>query len=137
MKAFRKICRSLALPMAALMLWTVLPVTAVKAAMMGTDQVIEVAAASDERSRVRAFVEREEVRRQMEALGVDPEEASARLGDLSDAEISQIARHIDKDPAGQSAIAVVIGAILFVLLVLLITDLLGFTDVYPFVRAQR
>ncbi len=137
MKAFRKICRSLALPMAALMLWTVLPVNAVKAAMVGTDQVIEVVAASDERSRVEAFVEREEVRRQMEALGVDPDEAAARLGDLSDAEIRQIASHIDKDPAGQSAVAIVVGAILFVLLVLLITDLLGFTDVYPFVRAQR
>ena len=70
----------------------------------------------------------------MVALGVDPEEARARVASLSDREIGQIAGQIDRLPAGQGVLVALIGAALFVFLVLLITDLLGLTHVFPFVR---
>ena len=70
----------------------------------------------------------------MVALGVDPEEAQARVASLSDREIGQIAGQIDRLPAGQGVLVALIGAALFVFLVLLITDLLGLTHVFPFVR---
>ncbi len=70
----------------------------------------------------------------MVAFGVDPEEARTRVASLSDREIGQIAGQIDRLPAGQGVIVALIGAALFVFLVLLITDLLGLTHVFPFVR---
>ena len=70
----------------------------------------------------------------MVAFGVDPEEARARVASLSDREIGQIAGQIDRLPAGQGVLVALIGAALFVFLVLLITDLLGLTHVFPFVR---
>ena len=49
----------------------------------------------------------------------------------------QIAGQIDELPAGQNAASAILTAALLIFLVLLITDLLGLTNVYPFVRAQR
>ena len=40
-------------------------------------------------------------------------------------------------PAGQGAIGVIIGAALIIFLVLLITDIVGITDVFPFVKKHR
>ena len=52
----------------------------------------------------------------------------------SDEEVQQIAGRLDELPAGEGFVGVVIGAALIIFLVLLITDLLGLTDVYPFVN---
>jgi hypothetical protein len=43
---------------------------------------------------------------------------------------------MDQLPAGGDAVGVLIGASLFVFIVLLITDILGFTDVFPFVKSR-
>jgi hypothetical protein len=45
---------------------------------------------------------------------------------------------LDELPAGEGAgaIGVIVGAILIIFLVLLVTDLLGLTDVFPFVKKK-
>ncbi len=129
--------RSMALLMAAVMLLASLPLVVAQAGMVATERVIDQAAADQDRLRVMEFLAREDVRRQFEALGIDADEAAARAGSLSDAEVIQIAGQIDELPAGQSAAGAILGAALLIFLVLLITDLLGLTNVYPFVRAQR
>ena len=83
---------------------------------------------------VSAFLQRQDVRRQMVALGVNPAEAVARVASLSDGEIRQIAGQMENLPAGQGVIVALIGAAVFIFLVLLITDLLGLTHVFPFVH---
>ncbi len=129
--------RSMALLMAAVMLLASLPLVVAQAGMVATERVIDQAAVDQDRLRVMEFLAREDVRRQFEALGIDADEAAARAGSLSDAEVIQIAGQIDELPAGQSAAGAILGAALLIFLVLLITDLLGLTNVYPFVRAQR
>ena len=110
------------------------PIDAAHATLITTEQAVEAGAAQDDRERVVAFLARDDVRAQMVALGVDPIEAADRVASLSDAEARQIAGHLDRLPAGQSAVGAVIGAALLIFLILLITDLLGLTDVFPFVR---
>ena len=124
MNSFRRYCRHWTLPLALLLVLTANPAT-------------EVAATEEDRQRLQEFVGREDVRNRMEALGLDPDEAAARLGDLSDAEARRIASYVEEEPAGQGALAILLGAILFILVVLVITDLLGVTRVFPFVRARR
>jgi cytochrome c1 len=126
--------RHVALALAVVMFVLTGPIDAAHAALVTTGQAIEAGAAAGERDRVAAFLAREDVRAQMVALGVDPVEAVNRVAGLSDAEVRQIAGHLDQLPAGQSAVGAVIGAALFIFLVLLITDLLGLTNVFPFVR---
>jgi hypothetical protein len=57
---------------------------------------------------------------------------------LSNEEIRQIAGRLVELPAGEGAgaIGIVVGAILIIFLVLLVTDLLGLTDVFPFVKKK-
>lgn len=63
--------------------------------------------------------------------GVDPELAAERVARLTPAEVHELAQRIDEMPAG----AGVVNAVVFVFLVLLITDILGVTDIFPFVRS--
>ena len=72
------------------------------------------------------------MQRQLSVLGVDPVEAQLRVAGLSDAEVSRLAGRIDTLPAGEGALGAIVRAALIVFLVLLVTDLLGFTNVFPF-----
>ena len=130
----RDLRRALAVSLAILMAVTTLPMGLAQAKMVTTDQVIEQSSPSDDRERVRDFLAREDVQDQLALLGVDPDEAASRVDSLSDEEIRQIAGKMDELPAGEGGLGIVVGAILIIFLVLLITDILGVTDVFPFVK---
>ncbi len=99
------------------------------AGIVTTDQV----AASAQRERVRAFLDRQEVRAKLESLGVDANAAKARVDALTDQEANDLAARIDQLPAGGD----VLGLIFAVFIILLITDILGLTKVFPFTRSVR
>jgi hypothetical protein len=134
MDGFRQLRRGVALVLAVVMFVISLPLGAANAALVSTEQTLAEAGEVADRARVLAFLERAEVREQIVALGVDPSEAAARVRALSDAQVREIAGQLDQLPAGQSAVGAVLGVILIIFLILLVTDLLGLTDVFPFVR---
>ena len=133
----RRYSRFVAFPMAALMLAVSLPISVAQAALVTTDQVIGKSEIQADRARVVAFLAREDVRREMQAMGVDPDEAAARVALMTDAEVRQTAARIDQLPAGQSVATALISAALIIFIVLLITDLMGVTDVFPFVKGGK
>jgi hypothetical protein len=104
------------------------------AGMVSTEQVMQANQASAGRERIKAFLNREDVRAQVRALGVDPEEAQVRVASLSDGEIAQINSRLEGLPAGGGFLGVVVSILVVIVLILLITDLLGYTDVFPFIR---
>ncbi len=128
--------RTIALAMAVVMLATSLPISFASAAIVTTDEVVAAQAADEDRARVNQFMAREDVRRQIEALGIDPDEAARRTDSLSDEEIQQVAGRLNELPAGQDVIVVILAAGLALFLLLVITDLLGYTDVFPFIENQ-
>ena len=83
------------------------------------------------REKVKAFMQREDVIKKFEAMGINPKDAQKRVASLSDEEIEKISKNIDSMPAGGNAI---IGAIVLIFLVLLITDILGYTKIFTFTR---
>ena len=91
------------------------------------------AAVSDARVQVLGVLERAEVRTQLEAYGVSPADVQARVAAMSDAEVAQLAGQIESLPAGGD----VLGVLLTVFIILLITDILGFTKIFPFTRSIR
>lgn len=93
------------------------------AGMIATDQ-----------GRMVEFLDRAEVQAQLQAYGVSPLEVKARVAVLTDEEAAQLAARIDSLPAGGVNI---ISALLIVFLVLLLTDILGFTKVFPFTRPVK
>lgn len=100
------------------------------AGMIGTEQVIAQQAAAEQRAQLHAMLQREDVRERLTAWGVDPRLAEARVDSLSREELAALSAEMEQMPAGGS----VVGAAVFVFVVLLVTDILGFTDVFPFVR---
>jgi hypothetical protein len=134
MQGLRQLRRCVALVLAVVMFVVSMPLGAAQAALISTQEVLAAGDGAADRARVLAFLDRAEVRKQIAALGVDPNEAAARVAALSDAQLREIAGELDELPAGQSAVGAVVGAILIIFLVLLVTDLLGLTNVFPFVR---
>jgi hypothetical protein len=67
----------------------------VQAGMIGTDQTVQ-----SERERVKAALERPEVAQQLQKMGLDANDAAARVDAMSDAEVTALAGKIDLLPAG-------------------------------------
>ncbi len=108
-----------------------------RAELVPTSFILDHAAARQARAQVMAALARTEVQAQMQALGVSAAEARERVASLSDSEIEALAGRLHEEPAGGNAVGVIIGAAVFIFIVLLITDILGVTDVFPFVKPVR
>ena len=108
-----------------------------QAKMVGTDAMIAEQQALDQQAQVADFMAREDVKQIMTQYGVDPVEAQQRVDSLSDKELASLASSIDQLPAGAGGVGVVVGAVVLIFLVLLITDLVGLTHVFPFVNHSR
>ncbi len=116
------------------MLLMSMPVQTLQASMIGTETVLILSKAQNMRENLHKFLERKDVQGMMMAQGISPIEAKARVDCLSDAEVMQIADKMDQLPSGGDGIGAIVGAILIIFLVLLLTDILGYTDVFPFVK---
>ena len=99
------------------------------AGIVSTDAVV----AGAERERLAGMLERSEVQERLLALGVDPANAKARVAALSDAEAAQLAAQLDELPAGGD----ILWAAVLIFLVLLVTDMMGYTKIFPFTRSAR
>ena len=108
-----------------------------QAKMVGTDAMIAEQQALDQQAQVADFMAREDVKQIMTQYGVDPVEAQQRVDSLSEEELAELASSIDQLPAGGGGIGVIVGAAVLIFLVLLITDLVGLTHVFPFVNHSR
>lgn len=134
METIRRLARFLALPLAVAVCWVSLGAAPASAGLVPTDEVVAEGAVAADRAQVKAFMARQDVRGQLRDLGIDPQEATARVDSLTDAEVQRIAARLDERPAGGDALGTVVGAAVFIFIVLLITDIAGVTDVFPFVN---
>lgn len=103
------------------------------ATMVATDQLVDAAHVQEGRDRLNGFLARADVRSQLEQMGVNPADAQARANAMTDDEIQGLSGKIDQLPAGGD----VLGVIVFIFVLLLITDILGLTKIFPFTRPIR
>ncbi len=101
-----------------------------------TELILGAPSAVSSQDKVSQFVARDDVADAFEKLGVDPKMIELKVASLSDEEASTIASKIDTLPAGGDG-GSIIGAIVFIFVVLLITDILGLTKVFNFTRSVR
>lgn len=111
--------------------------TMARAEMVSTDTVVSRYAAQADRSFLLQEIKRDEVREEIIAAGVDPEEAERRLMAMSDEEVALLLSQVENGSAGGDAVGTIVGALVTVFLILLITDLLCLTSVFSWVRCQR
>ena len=133
MGVFNLTKKSVAIVLSAQLVLATQAVTMAQAEMLGTDAAISKYSALGDRAVLLDTLQKQEIRDQIVALGVDPVEAEARLAALSDAEIATILTQMEQDNAG----ADIVGTLFTVFIILLVTDLLCFTNLFSFTRCIR
>jgi len=129
MNTFKRLVASLVIASTALM---GLPMTA-QAAIVSTDEAISTPVAAANRDRVNTFLTRADVRKALQEQGVNGDAAVERVKAMSDTEVAQLAGRIDQAPAGGD----ILGILFTIFIVLLVTDIMGLTKVFPFTRSIR
>lgn len=109
------------------------PFTAAQAGMTGTGQILESPPVQADRDQVRQFIDRETTRQQLLQWGVSADDAKTRINSLSDAEVARINQAIDDPQAGGN----ILGIILVIFIVFVITDVIGATDIFPFIHPVK
>ena len=136
MKVIRKTLKPMSISLAVIMFLIGAPVHSVLGAMIGTETVIDSARGREAREYLHQLLARKDVQNAFIAQDIDPIEPRARIDSLSDDEVIRIADQIDQLPAGGGAIEVLLVIILVGFIVLVITDITGLTDVFPFIKSQ-
>ncbi len=113
-----------------------LVVAPVQAAMVGTADILKAQSDDLARQKVKLFMERQDVVQQIQAWGVNPDEAQARVDTMTDEEISLLAAKIDQLPAGGDALGFILAVAVIIFVVLIITDIMGVTDVFTFINKR-
>ncbi|WP_044412549.1 DUF6627 family protein [Thiomicrospira microaerophila] len=109
---------------------TTLPV---QAAMVSTGQVVELQQSALDREQLSMMLERADVQAQLVAMGVSAEDVQLRVAAMTDLEVAQLNERMADLPAGGG----VIGLLTLIFVVFVITDVIGATDIFPFIRPAR
>jgi hypothetical protein len=106
--------------------------------LIGAEQVAQseglLLVAGAARGRLLQALDREEAVKALAAYGVTPAEARARIAALSDAEAERLLAGLGQDPAGGSEL---IGTLVLIAVLLVFSDILGFTHLFPFLKPAR
>ena len=105
---------------------------AAQAGIVATSAIVQTDRNADLTS-IRARLERQDVRAQMEKMGVDATAVDQRIASLSDSELHDLASKIQNAPAGGDGLLAVIGIVFVVLLIL---ELTGVIDIFKRVAAR-
>jgi len=130
----RTVARALVVSLCALGL----PMPAVHAELVATDRVEATRqGGSSGREFLGSLFDRADVRSALERQGVSADEARARVNAMSDHEVEQLAARFDAFPAAGNGFESALWAGLLVFVILLVTDILGFTKVFSFTRPAK
>jgi len=100
------------------------------AAMVTTNNAIQAQQIQMNRTEILDLFAQENLRDQLTQMGVDPDKATDRIANMTDVEIAQLNDRLKDMPAGEG----VGGVLLVVFIVFVITDVLGATDIFTFIR---
>ena len=108
-----------------------MPMMPVQAAMIGTDQIINQTNSNQTQEKLQQFLDREATQKHLHAWGVSPDWVKERVNNLTDMELARINQEIDNLNAGGESI---LGILLLIFIVFVITDVIGATNIFPFIH---
>jgi Mg2+ and Co2+ transporter CorA len=122
---------TVALTISVLLIFT--PVMQAQAALFTNAQLIDQVQFSSEKDELLQTLHREDVKAQLLDLGVDTANIESRINQMTQQEIAQLNQQMNELPAGSG----VLGFILVIFIVFVITDVIGATDIFPFIHPVR
>jgi hypothetical protein len=114
-------------------LLALMPLLPAQAAMIGNDQIVNHDLSHQTRDGLQQLFEQEIAQQQLQEWGVNPDQIKSRIDSLTDAELARINQQVNDLQAGGD----VLGILLVIFLVFVITDIIGATDVFPFINPAR
>lgn len=109
---------------------TSLSLGSAQAAMVSNQQVIHETNQMNDKQALRQTLNREDVQQQLLSMGVNPADVESRINQMTHEEVAQLNQQMSELPAGAGALGVVV----LVFLVFVITDVIGATDIFPFIH---
>ena len=100
-----------------------------QAGLISTNAMISVHGESYTKVDLQTALASEELKAQLQTMGVDVGQLNDRITSLTPSEIQQLNTELEQQPAGG-----IVGALVTVFIVLVITDMLCATDVFTFVK---
>lgn len=116
-----------------IMMLSLIQLPVAQASIITTDQAIHLQQGDIDRTRLLSLLEKEGLQQQLIAHGVDAKLAAERIQSMSNAEVAMLNAKLDEMPAGEG----ILGLAAFFFLVFIITDALGATDIFTFVKPVR
>ena len=104
-----------------------------QAAIVSNGQVINQAQQSNDRNTLLQTIMRSDVQAQLLGMGVSAADLESRINQMTQDEVAQLSQQIDQLPAGSGGL----GLVVLVFLVFVITDVIGATDIFPFIHPVR
>ena len=135
MKLIRQRSKSTAVFLVILIVMVAVPYQSVLAAMVETEATLDITVKGQEaRNAIKTILAREDAQAVLRAQGIDPLEAMARVDSLTDAEAQRIVDEIEELPAGGGFFVTFLIVVGVIVIILMITDAMGYTNVFTFVR---
>ena len=104
-----------------------------QAAIISNAQLINQVQQASDKEALLQTIYREEVQQQLHSMGVTAAELENRVNQMTQQEIAQLNQQINELPAGSG----VLGFLLLIFIVFVITDVIGATDIFPFIHPVR
>ena len=114
-------------------LLALMPLLPAQAAMIGNEQIVSQSQSQQTRDSLQQLFEQEIARQQLQAWGVNPDQIKSRIDSLTDAELARFNQQVNDLQAGGD----VLGILLVIFLVFIITDVIGATDIFPFIHPVK
>ncbi|MGS2719090.1 PA2779 family protein [Paraglaciecola aestuariivivens] len=99
------------------------------AGVYSSEQVIQAQQFKLSKQQVLGLLSEGQVQEKLVALGVSQEQAEKRINAMTPSELAELNQQLTNAPAGG-----IVGTVVTVLVVVAVLDLMGLTDVYPFIR---
>lgn len=128
MQLFR---RTLAMVLSLLLF--IAPFSQAQAAIINNGQIIQKVQQTDARDTLLQTIQRKDVQQRLLDMGVTTGEIESRINQMTPDEVAQLNQQIDQLPAGGDGL----GILVLVFLVFVITDVIGATDIFPFIHPVR
>lgn len=121
---------NISIVLSAFLIWSGLLVSGANAAVVSTSDMLVEHQQFENKQAVKDFVNRDDVKQQMLELGVSPQDVDSRIDGMTASELAELNANLQDAPAG----AGVVGVVLTIFIVFVITDVIGATDIFPFIR---
>ncbi|MBT8118571.1 MAG: PA2779 family protein [Gammaproteobacteria bacterium] len=110
-----------------------LPVANAQAALVANGQLIQQFQQVSDKDALLQTINRSDVQEQLSDMGVSTADIENRINQMTGEEIAQLNQQINELPAGGD----IVGIIVLLFIVFVITDVIGATDIFPFIHPVK